>query len=176
MDKQLHALPSVQWNYCPIPKLKECNRWSLWMDKQIHPLHYSPCDYLSTLGLMLIHLSKMDAGPVPVGFFNIVIALYNSLIGVLPMTLLYHRVIFDRIVIQMEIFLELLMFQFTRERLGPKSKNGLSSFTSASLKFAVAFYTTHHTAIFDEQLMFPSWGQCQLHNGKPLSYNFNKGD
>ena len=139
MDEQLHTLPSAQWNYCPIPKLKQCNRWSLWMDKQIHPLHFLPCNYLSTLWLKLIHVSKMDPGPVPVAFCNIVIWPYNSLIRVLPMTLLYYRVIFDRIVIHMEISLELLVFQYTWNRLKPKSKKGLSLFTSASLRFAVAF-------------------------------------
>ena len=33
MDKWLHVLQSVGWNYLSIPKLQRCNRWSLGMDK-----------------------------------------------------------------------------------------------------------------------------------------------
>ena len=41
------------WNYLSIPKLQRCNRWSLEMDTL-----YNGCNYLSMLGLKLIHVSK----------------------------------------------------------------------------------------------------------------------
>ena len=34
------------------------HRWSLGMDKSFHPTHYNGCNYLSMLGLKLIHVSK----------------------------------------------------------------------------------------------------------------------
>ena len=34
------------------------NCWSLGMDAWFHPTHYKRCDYLSMLGLKLIHISK----------------------------------------------------------------------------------------------------------------------
>ena len=41
-DKQLHLLQSVGWNCLSIPKLRQCSRWSLGMDKQSHPtLHWT---------------------------------------------------------------------------------------------------------------------------------------
>ena len=46
------------WNYLSIPKLQWCSRWSLGMDKLFHPTHYWACNYLSMLGLNLIHVSK----------------------------------------------------------------------------------------------------------------------
>ena len=42
----------------PIPKLQRLHRWSLGMDKKIHPTLYDGCNYLSMLGLKLIHISK----------------------------------------------------------------------------------------------------------------------
>ena len=48
----------MEWNYSSIPKLQRCNRWSLGMDKQFHPTLYNGCNYLSILGLQLIHVSK----------------------------------------------------------------------------------------------------------------------
>ena len=53
MDKQLQAQLSVGWNYL--------HHWSLGMDKELHPTHYNGCNYLSMLGLKLIHVSK--SGP-----------------------------------------------------------------------------------------------------------------
>ena len=58
MDKQLHPLWSVGWNYLSIPKLQRCNRWSLGMDKQFHLTLYQTCNYLSMLGLKLNHVKK----------------------------------------------------------------------------------------------------------------------
>ena len=49
------------WNYLSIPKLQRLFRWSLGMDKWFHPTLYLVCDYLSMLGLKLIHVSK--SGP-----------------------------------------------------------------------------------------------------------------
>ena len=46
------------WNYLSIPKLQRLHRWSLGMDKLFHPTHYNGCNYLSMLGLKLIHVSK----------------------------------------------------------------------------------------------------------------------
>ena len=48
------------WNCLSIPKLQGCNRWSLGMDKCVHPSLYWAYDYLSTLELKLIHASKRD--------------------------------------------------------------------------------------------------------------------
>ena len=45
-----------------IPKLQRLCRWSLGMDKYFHPTHYWTCDYLSMLGLKLIHVSKGAPG------------------------------------------------------------------------------------------------------------------
>ena len=47
MEKKSDAQWSVGWNYLSIPKLQQCNHWSLGMDKQIHPTPYTWCDYLS---------------------------------------------------------------------------------------------------------------------------------
>ena len=46
------------WNYTSIPQFKRCNSWNLSMDKLFHPTLYMTCDYLSMLGLKLIHISK----------------------------------------------------------------------------------------------------------------------
>ena len=54
-------------NYLSLPKLQRLHRWSLGLDKWFHPTLYKPCDYLSMLGLKLIHVSKM--GPWCVLFF-----------------------------------------------------------------------------------------------------------
>ena len=48
----------MEWEYLSIPKLQRSNRWSLGMDKWFHPTLYNGCDYLSMLGLKLIHVSK----------------------------------------------------------------------------------------------------------------------
>ena len=46
------------WNYLSIPKLQRCNRWSLGMDEQFHLRLNWACNYLSMMGLKLIHVSK----------------------------------------------------------------------------------------------------------------------
>ena len=46
------------WNYLSIPKLQQCNRWSLGMDKLFHPTLHCACDYLSMMGLKLFHVNK----------------------------------------------------------------------------------------------------------------------
>ena len=48
----------MDWNYLSIPKLQQCNRWSLGMDKKFHPTLCWACDYLSMLVLKLNHVSK----------------------------------------------------------------------------------------------------------------------
>ena len=53
-----HTPGKVWWNYLSIPKLQRCNRWTLGMDKQFRHTHYNGCNYLSMLGLKLIHVSK----------------------------------------------------------------------------------------------------------------------
>ena len=58
MDKQLHSLISVRWNYLSISKLQRCNRWSLGMDKQFHPTLYWKCEHLIMLGLKSTHVDK----------------------------------------------------------------------------------------------------------------------
>ena len=61
------------WNYLSIPKLQRCNRWSLGMDKYIHPTFYNGCNYLSMLGLKLNHVSKR-------GHRNIIYALTKDIL------------------------------------------------------------------------------------------------
>ena len=46
------------WNYQFIPKLQRLHRWNLGMDKYFQHTVYSACDYLSLLGLNLVHVSK----------------------------------------------------------------------------------------------------------------------
>ena len=46
------------WNYLSIPKLQRFLRWSLGTLKKFRPTHYNGCDYLSMLGLKLIHDGK----------------------------------------------------------------------------------------------------------------------
>ena len=46
------------WKYLSVPKLQRCSRWGLGMDKSFHPTHYDGWNYLSMLGLRLIHVSK----------------------------------------------------------------------------------------------------------------------
>ena len=58
MDNESHALLCVGWNYLFIPKLQRWHRWSLGMDKWLHPILYNGCDYLSMLGFKLNHVSK----------------------------------------------------------------------------------------------------------------------
>ena len=48
----------MEWNNLSIPKLQRCNRWSLGMHKWFPPTLYWVCDYLSMMGLKLIHVSK----------------------------------------------------------------------------------------------------------------------
>ena len=62
MDKYSHARYSVGWNYLSIPKLQRCKfGGSLEMDKWFHPTLYNVCNYVSMLGLKLIHVNK--SGP-----------------------------------------------------------------------------------------------------------------
>ena len=58
MDKQLHTLKTVGWNYSSIPKLQRLYRRILGMKNQFHPTLYNGCDYISMLGLKLNHISK----------------------------------------------------------------------------------------------------------------------
>ena len=53
---------TVGRNYLSIPKLQRLHRWSLGMDKQFHPTLYSGCNFLSMLGIKLIHVSKRNQG------------------------------------------------------------------------------------------------------------------
>ena len=46
------------FNYLSIPNLQWCNRWSLGMDKLFHPPLYNGYNYLSILGLQLIHICE----------------------------------------------------------------------------------------------------------------------
>ena len=46
------------WNYLSIPKLQRLHRWSLGMDKLFHPALYWACNYLSVIGLKLIHIIR----------------------------------------------------------------------------------------------------------------------
>ena len=44
----------------------KCNRWSLGMDQWFHPTLYWACNYLSMLGLKLIHVSKLGPRSIAV--------------------------------------------------------------------------------------------------------------
>ena len=46
----------MERNNLSIPKLQRYNRWSLGMDKKFHPTFHWARDYLSMLGLKLIHV------------------------------------------------------------------------------------------------------------------------
>ena len=50
------------WNYLSILKLQRLHRWSLGMDKLFHPALYWACNYLSVIGLKLIHIIKETLG------------------------------------------------------------------------------------------------------------------
>ena len=49
---------SYRFNY--LSNKHRLHRWSLGMDKQFHPTLYNGCDYISMLGLKLMHVSKRD--------------------------------------------------------------------------------------------------------------------
>ena len=53
------------WNYVSIPKLERCSRWSLVKDKLFHPTLYHGCNYLSMLGLKVIHVIKRGSCCLP---------------------------------------------------------------------------------------------------------------
>ena len=62
------------WNYLSIPKLQRLHRWSLAMDKSLHPILYNGCNYLSMPGLKLNHVSKRDHWWfVPAAAFNTIL-------------------------------------------------------------------------------------------------------
>ena len=48
----------MEWNDLSIPKLQRLHRWSLGMDTSFHPTLYNGCNYLTMLGLKLIHVNK----------------------------------------------------------------------------------------------------------------------
>ena len=48
----------MRWIYLSIPNFNLCTRWSLGMDKLFHRTLYNGCDYISMLGLKLIHFCK----------------------------------------------------------------------------------------------------------------------
>ena len=57
-NKFLHPLRREGWNHLCIPKLQLRNRWSSVVHKSFHSTLNWARDYLSMLGLMLIHVSK----------------------------------------------------------------------------------------------------------------------
>ena len=67
--KLLHPKWSVGWDYLSIPKLQWCKIWSLVMYKSFHPTFYWACNYVSMLGLKLLHVGK--SGPWNVQYVNI---------------------------------------------------------------------------------------------------------
>ena len=60
MDRWLHPLWVVGWNYLPIPELQRCSLWRLGMDKNFFPIIYCARDNLSTPGLNLMPACKGD--------------------------------------------------------------------------------------------------------------------
>ena len=47
---------NVGWNYLSSSKLQRWIRWSLGIDKELHPTFYNGCNNLSMLGLKLNHV------------------------------------------------------------------------------------------------------------------------
>ena len=56
-DNLSHPWQNNGLNYLFIPKHQRCNRWSLGMNKYFYPTLHWAYDYLSMLGLKLIHVS-----------------------------------------------------------------------------------------------------------------------
>ena len=54
------SIINVGWQYLYIPKIQRCSFWSLGLDELFHPTFYWANDYLSMLGLKLVHVSKSD--------------------------------------------------------------------------------------------------------------------
>ena len=52
----------MRWNDLSNPKLQRCSRLGLEMDKIFHPTLYWAYDYLSMVGLKLIHINKRHTG------------------------------------------------------------------------------------------------------------------
>ena len=48
----------MRWIYLSIPQRQRCYRSNLGMDKYFHPTLNLACDYISMLGLKVIHVSK----------------------------------------------------------------------------------------------------------------------
>ena len=76
-------------------KLKRLCRWSLVMDKHLHPTIYNGYDYLSTLGLKLIHVSKKDPSFVVIHSIIIwIIKSYNKMSQMKNIQIVsYHHVV-----------------------------------------------------------------------------------
>ena len=68
INNYIHSMYCVGWDYLYIPKPQRLNRLSLEMDTQFHRVLYRACDYLSTLGSNLIHVSR-KALEEQAGFF-----------------------------------------------------------------------------------------------------------
>ena len=53
-------IPSKMWDEIsyPFPKFQWLHHQNLGMDKKFHPILYNGCNYISMLGLKLIHVSK----------------------------------------------------------------------------------------------------------------------
>ena len=62
INKQLHPLWCVGWNYLSIPQLQRWNLWSLGKDMQFHPTLYRACNHLSMLGSKWNNVSKRGPG------------------------------------------------------------------------------------------------------------------
>ena len=86
----------MRWNYLSILKFQQLYRWSVGIDKYIHPRLCWACDYLSMLELKLIHLSK--SGPRWASLWQYALCLTNiikwthlkkSLSNDLPRTISY---------------------------------------------------------------------------------------
>ena len=52
------------WDYLSIPRLQQCSRWSMGMDKYFHPTLYWTCDYLSMQRFKFIHVCKRSPSQV----------------------------------------------------------------------------------------------------------------
>ena len=78
------------WIYLSSPKLQWCDCWSLGMDKWFHPTHYWACDYLSMLGLKLIHVIKRCPWYSQVSLLRGLLVQYQLLHGLSQQCQLMH--------------------------------------------------------------------------------------
>ena len=76
MDKWLHPLLSMRWNYLFISKFQRLHRWNLRMDKKFQITFCWACYYLPILGLKLTYVKvvpcrKYPSDPVSISYSDV---------------------------------------------------------------------------------------------------------